>query len=115
MIPDPGRPGWTDLVTLDVNADHSPDVVHDLESVPLPFADETFDEIHAYEVLEHTGAQGDHVFLDQDEYVRQVGVTAMSDFRYLYRADFRLVYHQVTEHRVFFALQAVKPSRYQAP
>jgi predicted SAM-dependent methyltransferase len=46
---------WHDLVTLDINADHKPDVVWDLNERPLPFDDETFTEIHAYEVLEHLG------------------------------------------------------------
>lgn len=31
----------------------------DLADLPLPFADDTFAEIHAYEVLEHTHQQGD--------------------------------------------------------
>jgi SAM-dependent methyltransferase len=56
----PGRPReWTELLTLDINAGHKPDVVHDLNIRPLPFADDTFDEIHAYEVVEHLGQQGD--------------------------------------------------------
>jgi SAM-dependent methyltransferase len=54
-----GRTGWSNLVTLDHNSDHAPDVVHDLNLLPYPFADDTFDEIHAYEVLEHLGQQGD--------------------------------------------------------
>ena len=45
--------------TLDINPDHNPDLVFDLMQITLPFEDNTFDEIHAYEVLEHTGAQGD--------------------------------------------------------
>lgn len=57
-----GREQWENLVTLDINPDHKPDVVWDLTEIPLPFADEEFDEIHAYEVLEHTGAQGDYKF-----------------------------------------------------
>jgi len=62
----PDRPDWTKLVTLDVNKDHKPDVLHDLKDIPLPFPDNTFDEIHAYEVLEHVGAQGDfRFFFDQ--------------------------------------------------
>lgn len=50
---------WTDLVTLDIDPSTNPDVVHDLNNVPYPFPDNTFDEIHAYEVLEHVGKQGD--------------------------------------------------------
>lgn len=53
---------WDGLVTLDMNPAHKPDVVHDLEQMPLPFGDESFDEIHAYDVLEHTGQQGDWRF-----------------------------------------------------
>jgi SAM-dependent methyltransferase len=61
-----GRQEWTQLVTLDCVATHSPDVVHDLESLPLPFPDNSFDEIHAYDVLEHTGRLGDiKFFFDQ--------------------------------------------------
>ena len=54
-----GRTEWSGLVTLDMNADHKPDVVWDLEQRPLPFEDNTFDTISAFEVLEHIGRQGD--------------------------------------------------------
>jgi predicted SAM-dependent methyltransferase len=57
-----GTTDWGELITLDYNSDHAPDVVWDLMSLPLPFEDNTFDEIHAYEVLEHTGSQGDYKF-----------------------------------------------------
>ena len=50
---------WHDLTTLDVDPTTNPDVVHDLNILPYPFEDNSFDEIHAYEVLEHTGQQGD--------------------------------------------------------
>jgi len=53
---------WSNLTTLDYNASHSPDVVHDLRIHPLPLADEMFDEVHAYEVLEHLAPQGDYKF-----------------------------------------------------
>ena len=53
---------WTELITLDIDPDCKPKVVHDLTDLPLPFDDDMFDEIHAYEVLEHTGAQGDWRF-----------------------------------------------------
>lgn len=54
-----GQRGWSNLVTLDNNPDHKPDVVHDLNVLPWPFEDDTFEEVHAYEVLEHLGTQGD--------------------------------------------------------
>ena len=44
---------WKNLTALDNNADHSPDVLWDLMQFPLPFADDAFNEILAYE---HTGA-----------------------------------------------------------
>ena len=53
---------WSDLVTLDNDPNCGADVEHDLERMPYPFPDEKFDEIHAYHVLEHTGAQGDWRF-----------------------------------------------------
>lgn len=56
----PGATSWTgDLVTVDMNPDCGADFVHDLEVRPLPFDDEAFDEIAAYDVLEHIGKQGD--------------------------------------------------------
>lgn len=125
------------------------------------FKDETFDEIHAYEVLEHLGQQGDAIrffslfaelwrilkpngmlfatvpsrfspwlwgdpshrrailpesliFLDQSEYIRQLDgevKTPMSDFRYLYSADFQPVSMQDDQHTFAFVLRAIKPSR----
>lgn len=53
---------FRNLVTLDMNKDHNPDVVWDMETIPLPFEDNSADEIHAYEVLEHMGRQGDWRF-----------------------------------------------------
>jgi SAM-dependent methyltransferase len=53
---------WIELKTLDIDPGVEPDYVHDLEDLPLPFDDSVFDEIHAYEVLEHTGQQGDWRF-----------------------------------------------------
>jgi len=50
---------WRDVTRLDIEALHRPDVVHDLERLPWPFEDNAFDEVHAYEVLEHLGQQGD--------------------------------------------------------
>ena len=153
-----GRELWEGRVTLDINPDHKPDVLWDLMQFPYPFEEGTFDEIHAYEVLEHTGAQGDYkfffkqwsefwrilkpnglflgtvpqvgtvwalgdpshtrviqaenfVFLDQERYKGGVGKTAMSDFRYLYKADFMIGAVSNGEGSMRFALQAVKPSR----
>jgi len=53
---------WSELITLDINPEVNPSVVHDLTDLPLPFDDDMFDEIHAYEILEHTGQQGDWRF-----------------------------------------------------
>jgi len=51
---------WTGkLVTLDMNPHCDADVHWDLEKMPLPFEDEEFDELAAYDVLEHQGRQGD--------------------------------------------------------
>lgn len=58
----PGCAEWVDLVTLDIDPNAKPDVVHDLDVLPYPFEDDQFDEIHAYEVLEHCGRQGDWRF-----------------------------------------------------
>lgn len=150
-----GNRTFENVVRLDINADHTPDVVHDLRVHPLPFADNEFDEIHAYEVLEHLAYQGDYefffsefseyarilkpggaflasvpaagspwvwgdpshtrtiqaeslIFLSQAEYEKQVGVTPMSDFRYIYKADFRIAMIEQTKHRMYFALEVVK-------
>jgi SAM-dependent methyltransferase len=144
-----------DLVRLDINPDCNPDVLWDLEKLPLPFKDNEFDEIHAYEVLEHVGQQGDFkfffaqfsefwrilkpggffcatvptwdsmwawgdpshkriindgtlVFLSQKEYERQVGKNPMTDFRYLYSADFDLFFMKQESGHLIFILQAVK-------
>lgn len=53
-------------------------------------------------------------FLDQSEYTKQVGVTAFADYRYLYKADFEPVWHEIREDgggQFFFVMRAVKPSR----
>jgi SAM-dependent methyltransferase len=143
------------LTTLDYNEDHHPDVIHDLNILPYPFESDSFDEIHAYEVLEHCGSQGDWryffaqfselwrilkdgghllatvpsrlspwafgdpshtrviqpeslVFLFQDEYRKQVGVTPMSDFRFIYSADFEPIFLDDNGQTFSFILKAKK-------
>jgi SAM-dependent methyltransferase len=151
-----GRSEWTGLVAIDIEPRHNPDVVHDI-ALPLPFPDDSADEIHAYEVLEHCGQQGDYkfffaqwsdfwrvlkpagiifgtvplptspwawgdpshtrvipkdsfIFLQQPQYA-QVGKTAMSDFRSIYKADFDVIHLHENGDVLEFALQAVKPAR----
>ena len=150
-----GHEKFNNVTRLDINSDHHPDIVWDLRQHPLPFENDTFNEIHAYEVLEHLAQQGDYkfffaefseywrilknqglffltvpdrnsvwaygdpshtriiqaenfVYLDQDEYTRQVGVTAISDFRYLYKANFKPVFVEVKGDTLSAVLQAHK-------
>jgi ubiquinone/menaquinone biosynthesis C-methylase UbiE len=69
---------WKNVTTLDINKDVCPDVVFDLNLLgsgyKLPFEDNTFDEIHAYHVLEHLGHTGDykHFFNEFNEYYRVI-------------------------------------------
>lgn len=153
---DAGVNAWSDLTTLDIDANTECDVTWDLENFPYPFPDDTFDEIHAYEVLEHLGSQGDYeaffalftelwriskpggvlhatcpwwesrwawgdpghrriisaeslVFLSQGEYEKQVGVTPMTDYRWIYKADWEIIVSQCDGEDTFlFALKAVK-------
>ena len=154
---------WKALITLDINPDHNPDVVWDIEQLPLPFEDNEFDECHAYEVLEHTGRQGDWrgffaqwsefwrilkpdglfigtsphwtsswawgdpghsriisqeclTFLAQSEYDAQIGKTAMTDYRFCYKADFEPVHMAASQDGSFcYVMRAVKPSRCGRP
>lgn len=146
---------WVELVTLDVDESVDCHVYHDLNIVPYPFDDNTFDEIHAYEVLEHCGKQGDWRFffdqfsefhrilkpngffiatvpmwdsqwawgdpghariisdaaltyLSQAEYEKQVGKTALTDYRGWYKADFDLFAKEEGEETFGFVLRAVK-------
>lgn len=148
----PDSPEWKDLVTLDIDPDAGADVVWDLNHLPLPFEDETFEEIHAYEILEHVGQQGDWrtffaqfeefyrilkpgghflattpmwdgmwawsdpghtriissgslIFLDQEEYKKNVGKTPMTDYRHVYKADFEVVHAQEAGERFAFVLK----------
>lgn len=194
LHPVAGHETWSNLVTVDANSDVHPDVVTDLNGRPewefeggnirpgllatrglfeqplyfkdrrFRFAENSFDEIHAYEVLEHLGSQGEPVsffglfseiyrvltpggwfcatvpsrfsgwlwgdpshtrvicaesliFLDQSEYHRQLDgehPTSMSDFRYLYQADFDVSkgFRQDNKRHFMFTIQAVKPSRW---
>lgn len=59
VIPSGTSAPWQDLTTLDSNPRVKPDVLWDLNELPWPLASNAFDEVHAYEVLEHLGRQGD--------------------------------------------------------
>lgn len=150
-----GTSTFTNLITLDYNETHNPDISWDLHNLPLPFPDNSFNEIHAYEVLEHVGGQGDYKiffaqfsefyrllkpngffmatvpsvhskwaygdpshtriiqkeqlhFLSQKNYENEVGVTSMSDFRSIYRANFEIIYAKEDEHSFKFILKVIK-------
>lgn len=51
---------WTDLTTIDHDPNCGADIVHDLDITPWPVPSDTYDQVHAYEVLEHLGHQGDY-------------------------------------------------------
>ena len=117
-----------------------------------------FHEVHAYEVLEHLGSQGDFysffdtfrniydllvpggylcatvpsrysawlwgdpghrravlpeslVFLDQEQYTKQCGITPMSDYRFCYKGDFKAISGKDDKSTFSFILKAIKPSR----
>jgi hypothetical protein len=53
---------FEDPLWLDMDPTVGADVLHDLDVLPYPFADAVFDEVHAYNVLEHTGSLGDWKF-----------------------------------------------------
>ena len=149
-------PVWDDLTTLDINPNMNPDIVWDLNKTPYSFAeDNTFDEIHAYEVLEHLGTLGDYktfftqfeelwrilkpdglllgtapaiispwlfgdpghtrvisneslTFLSQSAYSQIEKGSPMSDYRYLYKGNFGLIYQQTNGIIYIFVLKALK-------
>lgn len=169
----PGR-NFVNLTTLDNTFECKPDVFCDLTNYSeLTFGesknripvrsmvnafpkDDYFDEIHAYEVIEHCGRQGDYrmffrqfntfwhwlkpngyfcatvpahtspwawgdpghtriinrgtlVFLDQDEYARQLGKTSMSDYREaLESTNFKCEFAETVQETFRFVLRAVK-------
>lgn len=149
---------FEDLATIDVDPACKPDEVWDLNQFPWPVPGDFFDEVHAYEILEHLGHQGnireffacfDEVyrvlkpggylcatcpsaasqwawgdpghtrivsaasltFLDRTEYVRQVGHTPMTDYRWLYKSDFSPQMLRDNGDSFQFVLQAEKPAR----
>jgi len=173
-VPHHPRDWQTKVVTLDIDIRVNPDLWCDLNTQPPWHAisagdtvrrellSDFWDEIHAYQVLEHLGQQGDAasffahfgelwrllkpdgylvvavpsrfsgnmwgdpshrraiveeslVFLDQSQYIRQcdgLKPTAMSDFRNIYKGDFRCTDQANNREDFVFVLQAVKPSRW---
>jgi hypothetical protein len=169
---------WENLVTLDSNGDCKPDLhcnlndsfwlaramnsigekclmhPHERSAIQNDF----FSEVHAYEVLEHLGTQGDYasffhtfyniwrvlinggilfatcpsrhsawawgdpghtrliqpeslVFLDQNQYTVQLGKTPMTDYRSVWKGDFKILSSIDDRQCHRFVLEAVKPAR----
>jgi len=48
-----GSDGEENMVTIDIDPEHKPDVVHDLNQTPYPFKDDEFDEVWSHHVMEH--------------------------------------------------------------
>jgi len=141
--------------TIDINPDVNPDIILDLSKEKLPFEDNTFDEIHAYQVLEHLGMQGQYIlffsqfedywrvlkpnglmiitvpnddnkwtwgdpghcrvinsgtltFLDQEQYKKQLGKTSMTDYRNVYKGNFKLLKYIKGEVSTLFVLICIK-------
>lgn len=158
MMGKPGDPKWHSMDSMDIDPLCNPDILHDLNHTPWPFDDNTFDEVHAYQILEHLGQQGDYpsffalfseiyrvlkptgclfatvssvhsdwlwgdpghrraismnsiTFLIQPEYDKQIGVTAMTDYRHIYKADFDTLLLNDDKRDLRVVLKAVKPSR----
>lgn len=57
LVPPGSTKEWGDLTTVDLQ---DADIIHDLNVLPYDFG--VYDEIHAYEILEHLGTQGDFRF-----------------------------------------------------
>lgn len=60
-----GRAEWSgELTKMDINPNCGADILFDMEEVAsggrMPFDDDTFDEIGAYNTMEHWGRQGDY-------------------------------------------------------
>lgn len=53
---------YSNVVTVDIDESVEPHIVFDLDTLPYPWPSDYFDEIHAYDVLEHCGSQGDWKF-----------------------------------------------------
>lgn len=51
---------------------------------------------------------GTLVFLDQNEYERQVGVTPMTDYRNVYHGNFKVIEHGFANSNYSFRLRAIK-------
>ena len=47
-------------------------------------------------------------FLRQKSYEEQVGKTSLSDFRYIYKADFEIILMEEQRDTLFFILEAIK-------
>lgn len=131
------------------------DYAHDLNQTPWPMPPNRYDQVHAYEILEHLGLQGDFVsffahfaelwrilkpngllfascpnwdsrwtwgdpghtrvinhgslvFLQRKEYEKQLGKTAMTDYRHLLMGDWNVEHMSYCGESFCFVMRALK-------
>ncbi|MEW6482201.1 MAG: methyltransferase domain-containing protein [bacterium] len=89
-----------DAVTVDINPEIGPDIVHDLNKFPWPFPDNEFHEIYCFDILEHL----EDVLLTMEE-IHRIGVPGGKVFITTPHFSSRNAFTDPT-HRHFFGIHS---------